>query len=271
MPIFGTEADDLLVGIPGAHDIIFGRGGDDTLRGGDGNDVLDGGPGADTLDGGEDDGWVGRDRGHVHGAVLGDTVAYTGSDAGVTVDLATGTAEGGHAEGDTLTGIESVRGSDHADALTARIDEPMFDAPYTFDSTLWGQKGDDVLNGGAGIDLLWGGKGDDTLMGGLGSDIMEGGAGADVLNGGGDWDTEFGFPCRYTDTLAYVLSDAGVTVDLATGTAAGGHAEGDTFTGFEHIHGSEHADHLTGDDGNNGFGGLGGDDTLVGGGGNDVL
>ena len=26
MPILGTDGDDLLQGIPGAHDIIFGRG-----------------------------------------------------------------------------------------------------------------------------------------------------------------------------------------------------------------------------------------------------
>ena len=35
MTIYGTERDDLLVGIPGAHDIIFGRGGNDTFRGGE--------------------------------------------------------------------------------------------------------------------------------------------------------------------------------------------------------------------------------------------
>ena len=47
-------------------------------------------------------------------------------------------AQGGHADGDTLTGIESIRGSDHADTLVARIEG----------STLWGQKGDDAVTGG---------------------------------------------------------------------------------------------------------------------------
>ena len=87
-------------------------------------------------------------------------------------------------------------------------------------STLRGQKGDDAVNGGEGSDLLWGGKGDDTLVGGARDDYREGGFGA-------------------------VLSDAGVTVNLATNTAAGGQAEGDTIAGFEWLGGSDYADVLT--------------------------
>ena len=34
----------------------------------------------------------------------------------------------------------------------------------------------------------------------------------------------------------YELSDAGVPVTLATGQAAGGHAEGDTFTGISEVY-----------------------------------
>src|ERR687891_378388 len=61
-----------------------------------------GGAGGDALDG---------------GAGL-DAASYAGSDAGVTVNLATGAGSGGHATGDTLTGIENVIGSIHADTLT---------------------------------------------------------------------------------------------------------------------------------------------------------
>ena len=186
----------------------------------------------------------------VRGLVFGDLALYRQSDAGVTIDLAAGTAAGGHAEGDTLTGIESVRASHHDDVLTATAGG----------STLYGQRGDDVINGGDGNDLLWGGKGDDTLTGGAGFDWLEGGAGADVLNGG-DW----------PDFLGYTLSDAGVTIDLAAGTASGGHAEGDTYSGIESVWGSQHDDSLTGDDGNNLLNGLAGDDTLTGGDGNDDL
>ena len=243
-------------------DVLLGGDDDDILRGGAGDDVLEGGAGADEIDGGEDGGF--RDiLGTFRGAIWGDTATYVHSDAGVTIDLAMGTAQGGHAEGDTLTGIESVRGSDHADMLVARNDNPA--TPATTEeppegSTLYGQKGDDTLRGGTGIDLLWGGKGDDVLMGGANWDYLEGGFGADVIDGGD------GF-----DSARYELSDAGVTIDLATGAAEGGHAEGDTLTGIEGVFGSNHADHLTGDAGHNNLIGADGDDTLDGGAGDDNL
>ena len=239
MPILGTDANDLLEGLPGADDIIYGGDGDDTLRGGQGDDVLEGGAGADEIDGGEDGG-LPLSPTTVRGSIWGDTATYVHSDAGVTIDLAMGTAQGGHAEGDTLTGIESIRGSDHADMLVARNDDPATEATeagLVEGSTLKGQRGDDTLSGGTGVDRLWGGKGDDVLMGGAGDDdYLEGGVGADVLDGGDG-----------VDWVGYELSDAGVTIDLATGTAQGGHAEGDTLTGIEFIFGSSYADRLTGD------------------------
>ena len=92
----------------------------------------------------------------------------------MTVNLATGSAAGGHAEGDTLTGIESARGSHHADVLTARDDDPSTEATSE-GSILWGHRGDDALHGGTGRDILWGGHGNDTLMGGAAVDFLEGG------------------------------------------------------------------------------------------------
>ena len=150
---------------------------------------------------------------------------------------------------------------------------------YAGNDTLWGGVGDDTLFGGAGADRLdggvgadelWGGTGNDTLIGGVGDDIINGGAGADSLDGG-----------EGVNTLDYRWSNEAVTVNLATGTASGGHAEGDTFTGFRNVVGSAHYhDVITGDDADNRidggaqgdhlFGG-GGNDTLIGGTGDDVL
>ena len=45
---------------------------------------------------------------------------------------------------------------------------------------LYGQAGDDSLSGGDGNDILVGGEGDDTLTGGLGNDRSYGGDGNDV-------------------------------------------------------------------------------------------
>lgn len=46
---------------------------------------------------------------------------------------------------------------------------------------LWGNLGNDSLDGGAVNDLLFSGEGDDTLVGGAGKDVMTGGLGADTF------------------------------------------------------------------------------------------
>ncbi len=133
----GAAGDDVLLGGAG-NDLMTGGAGLDTLLGGDGNDVMAGGEGADSLVGG-----------------LGsDTASYIDSAAGVIVDLAAGTASGGDAEGDSLSEIESLRGSHHADQLTG-------DAGA---NTLSGDAGDDTLKGGAGNDELTGGEGNDVAV-----------------------------------------------------------------------------------------------------------
>ena len=177
----------------------------------------------------------------LEGGAGADTASYAGSDAGVTVDLSANTVigSGGHAQGDVLIDIENLTGSEHNDILT-------------------GDAGANVLRGGAGADMLDGGAGADTasyaesdagvkvnlsantvigsgghaqgdvlidienligsehndiLTGEGDANVLRGGAGADMLDGGvGD------------DRADYEGSDAGVTVNLATGTGSGGHA-----------------------------------------------
>ena len=97
--------------------------------------MLEGGAGADKLDGGP-----GTDR-----------VSYRDSDAGITVNLADGTSEGGYAEDDVITGIEDVTGSGYNDVIT-------------------GDSSANQLQGGAGSDRLRGGGGADRLDGGVGTD-----------------------------------------------------------------------------------------------------
>ncbi|MFD1331941.1 calcium-binding protein [Methylopila musalis] len=105
------------------------------------------------------------------------------------------------------------------------------------------------------------GNGDyNFIFGGFGNDVISGGAGGDNLDGG-----------LGVDRLDYSRSDAAVTVNLATGEAGGGHAEGDQFQGFESLEGSGYADRLTGDAGVNRIAGGGGADRLIGGGGGDVI
>uniref|UniRef100_UPI0031E0FB9A calcium-binding protein n=1 Tax=Inquilinus sp. TaxID=1932117 RepID=UPI0031E0FB9A len=132
------------------NDTLSGGAGDDRLEGGAGNDVLDGGAGADTLAG---------------GAGI-DTILYAASATGVTVSLATGTAEG-----DSFSGIEQVMGSAFADTLTG--DDRA--------NTLWGLDGDDILTGGGGGDLLKGGAGSDRFVYTALSDSAASGAGKDGI------------------------------------------------------------------------------------------
>ncbi|OWJ68563.1 hypothetical protein BWR60_03900 [Inquilinus limosus] len=143
-----------------------------------------------------------------------------------------GTGTGGDAAGDTLTGIEWLRGSAFSDSLT-------------------GDGGANRLSGLAGTDTLDGGDGNDQLIGGAGADVLTGGAGF--------------------DTALYDNASVGVTASLANPSANTGDAAGDTYSGIENLVGSAFADTLTGDSGSNYLQGWHGDDVLNGGGGIDTL
>ena len=223
-PIVGDELANILYGCP-SNDILNGNGG---------NDVLIGRAGADQLNGG-----AGYDQ-----------ASYEGSNGAVAVDLRNGTGVGGHAAGDTLTGIENLKGS-------------------RFGDTLIGNGGVNVLVGDDGNDILQGLAGNDQLLGGAGNDILEGGAGADQIHGGDGY-----------DQASYEGSTSGVAVDLRNGNTIGGDAAGDTITGIEALVGSAYFDTLLGNNvanilrGENGFDylrGFAGNDKLFGGNGNDTL
>ncbi|MBR8831846.1 MAG: hypothetical protein N5P05_002171 [Chroococcopsis gigantea SAG 12.99] len=256
---------------------ITGTNYNDSILGGSNNDTIKGGAGSDTLDGGGGS----------------DTLSYTGSSAGVNVNLATNTATGGDSTGDVIANFESAIGSGNNDTLTGT----------SGDNTINGGAGADSLNGGAGTDslsyetstaavnvnlatnaatggdatgdiisnfenltgsnsndTLIGSTGINTINGGGGNDLIDGGVGADSLDGGGG-----------IDTLAYDTSTAGVNVNLSTNTATGGSATGDVIANFENITGSGFNDSLTGNTAANALVGGNGNDTLTGGAGGDSL
>ena len=160
--LYGGTGTDSLSGDAG-KDILYGGAGNDALFGGSENDTLSGGAGADTLDGGSGT----------------DTADYSASGSGVSVNLSTGAGAGGDAAGDTLTGIEAVTGSAHADTLSGDASANL----------LTGGAGNDLLSGGGGNDSLFGGDNKDTLAGDVGDDLLFGGDGSDSLTGGAGNDT----------------------------------------------------------------------------------
>jgi Ca2+-binding RTX toxin-like protein len=213
---------------------LTGSGFDDQLTGNGGANALTGGAGDDTLlgEGGNDTLRGGTGADRLEGGAGLDTASYVGSLVGVSIDLAAGTASGGDAQGDMLAGIENLIGGDGADQLS----------------------------GDGGANALTGGSGDDTLLGGGGNDTLRGGAGADTLDGG-----------TGLNTLSYAGSAEGVIVNLALGTAAGGDAEGDSFSHVVNLTGGNGGDLLTGDGGANRLDGGQGTDSIDGGAGNDWI
>jgi Ca2+-binding RTX toxin-like protein len=213
-------------------DYIIGSGAANILLALEGNDTIEGGAGADQIVGAEGT----------------DTAAYAGSTAGVVVSLAAGTASGGHAAGDVLSGIENLTGSGLADALT-------------------GDSGVNILSGGAGADVLDGGAGNDRLDGGLGIDTMIGGSGNDtylvdssrevIAEGAGQ-----GFDTVLAGA-SHILS-AGAEIEVLCLLAPSAKTK-ITLTG------NNYANAITGGSGVNSIKGNGGNDTLDAAGGKDSV
>jgi Ca2+-binding RTX toxin-like protein len=278
----------------------------DTGAGSDGNDTLininqvRGSSHADTLTGSDDlvlteqfEGRAGADT--IDGAGGLDLVRYDNAAAGVNVDLAGGTASDGYGTTDTLSNIEGARGSKFADTLSGG--NAANDALEFF----MGLEGNDTIDGGrgydraeytlstAGVNVTLGGAGSGTASDGYGTtdtlisiEGVRGSAFNDTLTGSNAADIFESFEGREgndningmggTDRVVYTASKAGVTVNLATGTASDGYGGTDSLNNIEDVLGSrDFNDSLTGSAADNKLEGQGGNDTLDGGLGNDSL
>jgi Ca2+-binding RTX toxin-like protein len=297
-----------LSGGPG-NDILDGSNGADTFHGGPGRDLVTYDPRTNpvtvTFDGMSNDGFPGEGD-----DVENDIEGVIGSKVG---DQFTGNAKANWlygADGDDVLlggggndhlfggfppsvsqlpqdgsevffggpGKDVVDESNHAGNLQLSIDNVQNDM-------VAGQPGQGVDNIREDVETVIGGDGNDTitgsdeankLVGGAGVDALNGLAGADVLVPGGGQDTLSGGPGP--DKASYAGAVAGITANLAQGTATG---DGDdVLASIERLGGSGHADDLTGSGlanviaggkGNDQLSGLAGDDTLKGGPGNDDM
>lgn len=165
--IDGTEENDILYGwaegdnenSESGDDKLSGKGGNDELYGGTGNDTLDGGVGADTLIGG-----TGNDTYIVDST--GDIITEYDGGGIDTVNSSISYTLGDWIENLTLTGTSAIDGTGNS-----------------FDNTITGNEGKNILRGEAGNDTINAGglgsngspsKGGDTLYGGSGNDTLTG-------------------------------------------------------------------------------------------------
>lgn len=283
--LLGSAFGDILAGdlvgnrLQGADgdDWIFGRGGNDSINGGFGDDLLFGGPGDDTISG-----YLGND-----------TVSYLTAPSAITVSIATTALQNtGGAGTDRLYLVENLTGSTFDDNLSGNgsgnivsgLDGDDYLSGLGGSDTLIGGVGQDTLIGGAGNDVLDGGDGNDDMVGGDGDDVLLGGAWGDTLDGGaGDDLIDGGFGRDVmngglgNDTLDVRFSNSAYEINLANGLT---NVAGETAINFENVftgggsdfvQGTNTANLLEANAGNDDVRGRAGNDTLDGGSGNDVL
>lgn len=279
-PIDG-DGTELLAGIEGVqgsagNDAISGTDHDDILLGASGGDTFFPGGGDDVVDGEHSEAWTGDP----------DTVDYRDVATSVFVDLSEGVAR---AQGrDSLVSIDKVHGTAEPDVLLGGS-EPVIFLGHGGDDRIEGGANNDRLHGGDGSDLIRGGDGQDEIYGEADDDVFHGGPRKDFLHGGEGNDELFGdeggdhfYPGpgddlvddRVNDEIEHDIVDfagaeAGVTVDLAAGSAAGQGA--DILIGIDDVEGTQFADTIRGDAHRNRLEGEEGDDLIAGRGGPDYL
>ena len=279
----GGAGNDRLTGSASA-DTLEGGGGDDRITGGLGNDKEFGGTGDDVFDQGS----VPDGADELTGGEGTDLASYASRTEKITAFLDTLGFDGAANENDSiLTTTEGVEGGSAKDVLAAEwaIGGPENDALIALStgSRLFGEAGDDGVNGSDANDVLDGGQGNDRIPGGAGADEITGGGGEDDIQAGdGDDRVDAGSD---KDTISLGEGndradggDGDDTIEGAAGneTITGGNGV-DTITGgpgtstidggqgVDHLKGGPAADVLTGGSEKDSLNGEGGPDRLFGG------
>jgi hypothetical protein len=258
--VVGTAYNDTFVGSNDANSFDGGSGGNDTVSyagstaGVSVNFVSGRGTGGyaegdtynhiqNAIGSAYDDVFIaGVDSQHFDGGSGGsDTVNYGASTGAVTVNMITLTGSGGYAQNNSYTNIQNIVGSSYSDTFIASAAANNFNgglggsdtvsyafstAPVTVDlfhgTASGGYAQGDML---AHIQNVIGSDYDDTFIASADVNNFSGGAGS--------------------NTVSYLYSTGGVTVDLtnAIGTGTGGfYAAGDSFTNIQNLIGSVYDD-----------------------------
>jgi Ca2+-binding RTX toxin-like protein len=250
----GGAGNDTLNGAAG-NDTLMGGAGNDSLQGGDGNDDLRGGEGNDTVLGGSGNdllaGGVGTGADSLDGGAGSDTlIGGAGND---TLDGGLITDKIGYTDANVVSYNESGAGI-NLNLQTGTAQD--------------GLGGTDKLSN---INIVVGSTHDDTITGSnaLLLEQFEGGAGDDVIDGGAvDALNQEG-----NNRVTFMRATGGVTVDLEAGTSDGDGVGHDTLTNITQVRATAWDDELSGSDTTltEQFEGLGGNDTIDGRGGIDIV
>ncbi|MEN9499048.1 MAG: hypothetical protein RIS83_867, partial [Pseudomonadota bacterium] len=262
---------------------IYAGTGADTLIGGTGNDIFDGGMGGDLINAG-----AGADRVRYY-VVFGNNGAIT---RGVSVDLMAERATDGWGGADTLIGVERVSATSLNDTLIGDEVSNRFNGLGGNDSidgglgTDWLEFTNGAATSGATVNLTTGTASDgaggidsftsmENVMGGNFADHLTGiaqfGRATSRLRGGSGNDTLIGFDGEFV-IADYTDQTIGLSVNLASGSVNDGLGGIDSLV---NIHGAimyrNYADTIIGSAGNDWLAPSGGDDTIDGGEGFDIL
>ena len=277
--ISGRNGDDYLSG-GGGFDTLAGDAGDDTYLYEEGDVIISDSSGVDRLVFGAN--WIPQDV-----IVNGDYISFSGSTENINIGSGILSIEEFQFWGQDVIDLQTLQSYNPNATPTGDANDNVFLATVTAEA-FDGQGGSDTVsyedsNEGVNVNLknstgddgyadndsytsienvigsddrdyIWGSEDDNEIYGGAGNDLLEGDGGADILDGGS------GF-----DYARYILSSAGVTIDLENNIASGGDAEGDTLISIEAVTGSHQNDVLRGGAGNEYLIGGGGDDILNGG------
>ena len=264
-------------------DVLYSGTAADTLIGGSGNDIFDGGMNGDLIDGG-----AGADRVRYY-LVSGNNLSVTG---GVSVDLAAQRATDGWGGADTLIGIERVTATNFADTLLGNNVSNRFNGLGGSDSidgglgSDWLEMSNTIATSGVTVNLSTGSATDgaggvdsftsiENAIGGSGNDHLTGVAqlnrAASQLRGGAGNDTLVGVEGEYV-LADYQDQTAGLNVNLQSGSVNDGLGGVDLLVNISGamMYGN-FADTLTGTSGDDWLAPSGGNDSINGGDGYDII
>jgi Ca2+-binding RTX toxin-like protein len=241
-PLVVVGATDTVLLLNG---VLDGLGGADIISGGSGNDVLFGGGDLDALDGGDgNDTLMGGAGADAYLGGLGDDFFLADAN-----DFAFNNTMDGSEGFDTVSYQLSVRGVSISLANAGLAIVPP---------------GTNVLDSFINVEGLIGSNFNDVLTGNDANNVIEGLVGNDTIDGG-----------LGNDIVSYrnVTGARGVSINLGVAlqnNAAAG-VGSDLLTNIEGVIGTKNGDTLIGNTLDNVFEGLGGNDTITGGTGNDTI